>query len=356
MILARLDRWLLDAFRSDATSLGLARVLTGAVLLVSTFPRWSWVADLPEAAYHPPIGLALFVGTPPPPMFYTALSVAGIAAAALLMLGVWTRTASLAVAATLLAGNSFAYAFGKIDHDILLALVPLAGLAAGWDQALRWRAADTGTCSTGTRGWPLAVFALVIALAMGRSGFDKATTGWLDPSRAAVRTHLLWQSIPTGRLTTTASLALDHLPPAAWELADMGAVALELGFLVAVWRRRWWWSACAAACLFHLANSVLFGIQFIWNPVAYGLFAAWSSIPAGQRLSAWWTDARTARVVTVLACAAAGVWRAGVIGGPVPATAPQAWAADVVLLVVAATVGAGYLSRWRPGSSSRTPA
>lgn len=355
-MLIRLDRWLLDAFRSDATSLGLARVLTGAVLLVSTFPRWGWVANLPDAAYHPPIGLALFVSTPPPPMFYTALSLAGIAAAALLLVGVWLRVASLTVTATLLVGNSFAYAFGKIDHDILLALVPLAGLAAGWDQSLRWRAAEAGTRSTEPRGWPLALFALVIALAMARSGIDKVATGWLDPARAAVRTHLLWQSIPTGRLTTTGALALEALPTAAWELADSGAVALELGFLVALWRRHWWWSACAAACLFHLANSVLFGIQFIWNPVAYGLFAAWSSIPAGQRLAAIWTDARTARVVTVLTCAAAGMWRAGVFAGPVPATAPQAWAADVVVLVGAASVGAAYLSRWRPGCSPHTPA
>lgn len=342
MTRARLDRWLFETFVADAASLAVVRVLTGVVLLVSVFPRWLWVSALPEAAYHPPVGLALLVASPPPSVFYVTLNVVGMTGAVLLMLGMWTTAASLVVSAVLLLGNTFAYAFGKIDHDILLVLLPLAGAAAGWGHALGWRADATTGTTTGGRRWPLALFALLIALVMARSGHDKAFTGWLDPSRAAVRTHLL-RDLPTGRTTGTARLALDTWPPAIWEAADIAAVSLEVSFLVAVWWRRSWLTVLAAACVFHFANSLLFGIQFLWNPVAYGLFVPWATIAPTRGLVGHWPRVRRALPIVAVVALLLGMWRVGFGLVAVPATAAQAWLSDVVLLAAAAVLGAASL-------------
>jgi hypothetical protein len=100
-----------------------------------------------------------------------------ITATVFLIAGRHVTVASIAITGALLTGNTWAYSFGKIDHDILLVLLPAFMAAAGWQ--------GTGP----TRARPMASYALVVALAMATGAWQKLASGWLDPSASAVLGH-----------------------------------------------------------------------------------------------------------------------------------------------------------------------
>lgn len=253
-------------FRLEPDSLATIRRLYALALLVAYWPEWLWVSGMADPFYQPPIGLAMFLDGPPPIQFFLVLNALGIVASVCLLLGRSIRTASAVVPGVLWVGNSFEYAYGKVDHDILLLLIPLAGAVAGWDGRRK------------TRAWPVAVFALAISLAMSASGMSKAMTGWLDPNRGAVRSFVTSISVVVGRDAPLSAIALDAFPRFVWEGMDWAAVVLEVSFLPAVLRLRWFHRITAFACLFHLANITLFMIPFFSNVLAYGFFVRWPSV------------------------------------------------------------------------------
>lgn len=254
-------RWS-EQFGLPSSSLSTARQLYALTLLTAFWPEWMWVPDFGQPFYQPPTGLASFFADPIPHAAVLALNAIGITASVCLLAGRGVQMASVVVSTVLWVGNSFEYSYGKVDHDVLLLLTPLAGAAAGWDGRRE------------TRAWPLAIFALAIALSMTASGIDKAATGWLDPQRGAVRSHMTFNSIVVGRDAPLADTA-DVFPPLVWEAFDWGAVILEVAFLGAVLRARWFRGAIALVCLFHAANIALFLIPFYANVVAYALFVRW---------------------------------------------------------------------------------
>jgi predicted DCC family thiol-disulfide oxidoreductase YuxK len=295
-MIARATAWFEREYQTDADSLAVVRVFYCLLLLIAELPRWLWISKLPASFYQPPLGLASFFASPPPSWFFYALNAIVVAGAVCLLFGHYSRTAAIVIAAGLFVGNSFGFAFGKIDHDWLLIGVPIAGLAAGWGGRERVVA------------WPIALIALAIGCGMFYAGSGKVMTGWLSIDHLAVRTTVIDNALANQRFSPVSAFAVNTWPLELWELMDWGVVLFECAFIVTVLKRRWFLLACATATGFHFANAAMMELQFACNLPAYAMAAHWT-VPA------WIQPAvLSRRVVTTAAVATAAVYC--VIGNP----------------------------------------
>jgi hypothetical protein len=349
-----LDRWLFREYAIPAEGLAVSRMLYAASVLLIGLPRWWWVPDLAPSFYRPPLGLASLAAAPPPTWVFHALNLAAVSACVCLFVGLRTRVSSIAIAVVLWIGNSFGYAFGKIDHDVLLLLVPLAGAAAGWGTALSVDGRTTGgERSAPVQAWPLALLAAAIALGMLYASLAKVRGGWLDTEMVAVRSTLAFQRVAVGRATFASAAALRVDWPRAWECADWATVLLEAAFVPAVLRLRWFRAACAIACIFHLANAALLYIQFYPNLLAYAMFVNWAAHGVrGGALAAMGTTIGRVRSAAV-ALVALAVWSVyATVGNPLAVLAEALGQAPEWALPWPLTLGAtGIACVWLAGAS-----
>ncbi len=271
---ASLRRFVRDEYTPTQKSLGIFRLVFAVWCLVLLPPRYQWIAQFPASFLNPPPGLTYFFVTGFPPLwFFVALDVTIIAALVYLIAGRRVRLASLVLAGCLLLGNAWAYSFGKIDHDILLVLTPIFLLGAGWE----------GRGSE--RGWPLALFALIIALAMFTAAFQKAITGWLDVASGATLGHIVRNAVVHEKgYTPVWFFVVRKLPHVVWEIMDYGTVLLEASFVLTFFKRRAFKVTCAIACLFHLGIGLLMQLLFISNLAAYGAFVEWEKVADRLRI------------------------------------------------------------------------
>ena len=262
-------RFVFDEYQTSSESLVLFRTLFAALLLALWVPRYLWIPKFPDSFFRPPLGpTALFVTGFPPSWVFIALNIVFVGAVVCLLTGRYVVTATCLTTGALLFGNAWAYSFGKIDHDILLVIAPLFLLAAGWDGKRQ-------ACA-----WPMALFALTIAAAMFTAAFQKASSGWLDPTASAVFGHGLRNAIADHRESTAWHMAVQVLPFAAWKMADYSTLVFEAGFLVAMFRRRSFLILCAIACVFHFGVTLLMQIVFLTNVMAYAAFVHWDQVAA----------------------------------------------------------------------------
>jgi predicted DCC family thiol-disulfide oxidoreductase YuxK len=271
------DRWLFDEFSRDARSLAIARMIYALIVLVCALPRWLWIGAMPPSFFVPPLGLASFVSHPPAEPFFILLNAVAVISAVALVFGWCGTLASFTLAFVLGIGNSFGYGFGKIDHDVLLIVTPIAGALAGWsaEYSLDGARRDHNTAvEPVTTAWPLALLALVLALSMFVTGVEKLTGGWLDPSRLAFRSILVGSVYSETRANLLAALMLRVPAGWWWEPFDWAAV-LECSFLVCIWRASWLRSILAVTCVFHLLNAAILNLSFPWNLPAYVMFFDW---------------------------------------------------------------------------------
>ena len=112
--------------------LGSYRILyAGYVLISNQAPDLSWVSGIPDALRNPPPGLPRLL---PAPSYAVTLLVEIALALALvgLLFGWKTKTMSIAVGVLGLISSTILFSFGKIDHSIMLWLVPLAMSTSSW--------------------------------------------------------------------------------------------------------------------------------------------------------------------------------------------------------------------------------
>lgn len=286
------DRWSVDHFifaeyATDAPALAIFRILFAACILFVYLPEHLWISSFPNSFFNPPIGpTALFWTGLPSARFFQALNAAEIFAALFLLVGYRTRYASIALGLLLFVGNGWASSFGRINHDILMIIVPLVMQFANWGAA--YSIDETrGKNRTETHGWPLALLALITALGMMSAAVPKAVSGWLDPHSHAVLGHLTYNALVTGRTNWLVNRMLKIHSDLFWEFFDYMTVLLEASFLFLVGRRRTFRLICGAACFFHLGIAITMQIAYWPNLLAYGAFCNWSVVerwPIGSNL------------------------------------------------------------------------
>jgi hypothetical protein len=270
----RLQAWL-TSWPAGLTTRDLARyrAFFASFLLLFRLPRWDWATDLPASWFVPPPGLVAPLTAPPPAWLLDAGTLAvGLLLGALLV-GYRTRLVSWLLPVVWILGNGVAYSWGKIDHDILLLVLPLFLGPAGWGDEL---SVDARRGRVGpARRWPITLLAVAVALAMFSAAVPKALTGWLSPSTQAVRGHLYQNLLVHGRDGFLAEWVASLDVNALWYAADLSAVALEAGLVLLLVRRSWFRLGLLALAAFHVVVLVTMSIGFIANLMVYAAFFVW---------------------------------------------------------------------------------
>jgi hypothetical protein len=270
------DEWF-ASYALPAESLQTARRIYAAALLLVVWPKWLWVPAMSPTFFQPPPGLASLFTAPPPAWVFGLLTTIGVVASVCLLTGRAVTAASIAIPVVLWIGNSFEYAFGTIDYDVLFLCIPIVGLLARWDDGPGPR-----------RAWPLALFALAIGLMVAQAGAVKFMKGWLDTGRLALRSAAIEQHILAGR-ESFSPLLLGVSWGLAWEAVDYGIVLFELAFLFAVFEVDRFRRMCALGCVISLATTVLLRIPLSATVLAYALFVPWPALRIAWRPPAWIT-------------------------------------------------------------------
>jgi hypothetical protein len=308
-------------YTQSSESLSIFRLLFATTYLALRTPKFQWVAGFPDVFFNPPVGVtAVFFAGFPPRLFFVVLDSAIVLALMFLICGRRVQMASVVLVGSQLLGNCWAYAFGKIDYDILAVIAPLFLLAAGWDGRPR------------LQNGALSLFAFVIALSMFTAAFQKVASGWLEWSTQATLGNLVRNIVALEKGEWPIfSLVVEKLPRFAWETMDYSTVILEASFLVAFLKPRWFKATCSVACLFHLGIALMMRLVFISNLAAYGAFVKWDSMAdhlrvrvSTRRLQMWLSNRTDAEVILVAA---------------IFAVTTLLWANPVNLLLVATVPG-----------------
>jgi len=344
-----IDLWIFASYDVRLIDLAVYRILYASYVLLTCLPVAMWLPHAPRAFFSPPLSLAALFSTFPPAWLLVTLNVLLAFFLSLLLIGWYTRVASVATSLALLVLESWAYSLGKIDHDILLVITPLVLACSGWGDAVSLDALQRPVRDRNTpRGsWPLALLALLIGSAMFIAGWIKVSSGWLAASTRSTYGHLLYNFFVMGRSTWLAERSLGIDSFWLWKSADWFTVVLELGFICAMFRKQTMRIFIALACLFHCGVWLLFNIVFAPNVIVYGAFVSYADVPRAQRLAevagrvsaffrrtpAWMVLLTT--FLLSLTAVVTGRPLQGVLGLPVA----------LIVILVGAMVGAGYLVR-----------
>lgn len=275
---ARIDAW---CRRGDLTVEDIAwlRIIFAGGLLL-TLQQLGSLSNRPAERFDPPPGPFMLFQTLPPHAALEGLEIATAVLAALLLFGLRTRTVSVLLAVALMTGFGLTFSFGKINHTIVLVLLPALMAFSAWGDAKSVdadrsrREADHPAVAQ----WPMRFLALLIGLSFVTAGWAKLRSGWLDPDTHAVQGHFVRNYYNNGRNDWLAPDIVGLDLGAWWEVADWFTVALELGLVLTVFRWGLFRAAVALTALFHVGILMLMNIEFSWNMFGYAACFRWSSI------------------------------------------------------------------------------
>ena len=111
----------------------MIRIIAGLTFLL-TLQQVGWIADVPASQFDPPPGPMSVFGSAPPRAALELLELATAVLAALLVLGIRTRTVSILLTLALGTGFGLIYSFGKIENT---------RSSPSWCRR-RWRSRDGG--------------------------------------------------------------------------------------------------------------------------------------------------------------------------------------------------------------------
>jgi hypothetical protein len=353
-VVERFDRWV-ERGPFTPADLGIYRIVyaVGALLIA---PDITWLSHYPDFVFHAPPGPLRLLSGFPSPFVLIVLELLRSLALILLGLGLWTRYVSIAAALMLSVTYGLTYCVGKVDHTILLVLVPLVLAFANWGNRFSIDAYRREVAPPPQPQWPLRLLALLIAWAFFAAALSKLLTGWLSFSSQAARGYFVLSFLTEGRTYWLAEWVAAHDVRAAWEVVDWVTVAFELSLLIAL---PWWRSfriAVAVATTFHLGVLLVMDIDFSFAVVAYGAFVSWGTV--ARRIG----DLRICAPVVHLvearraqfggAGAQVAVWLFAVaLGGAAwflmvspAAKTPTGPVADMSIIVIGAAAGLSYLA------------
>ncbi len=155
-------------------------------MLTYASPHLTFKTPVNELFYSPPFSIAAFFAHPPSVGMVEALRYLLAIALVWLLIGYKTFLTSLAVALLIVLIETASFSSGKINHSILIAIVPLCLAFSAWGSRY---SLDAWRGKPGHRevAIPLGMLGLIIALAMFTAGFAKANGHWLSWEFSAVR-------------------------------------------------------------------------------------------------------------------------------------------------------------------------
>jgi hypothetical protein len=279
----RLTAWIYSWNSTTAEGLGLMRIFTSLFLLFFLLPgegvqHFAWLASLPDDFYSPAPGPMRLFGSFPSLVFFQTIHTIAVLAVAAMLIGYRTKFTSVIAGLAILILQGLIYSVGKVNHEILIAMVPVVMAFSNWGLRYSVDAALKRNERIKAESWPLLLMAVIIGFMMFTAGFPKILGGWLDPTTQATYGHLLNQFIEKERDAFLAGAAVHWSSPLFWELLDWGTVLFEAGFIIAVYRLSWFRVFLCIAVLFHFSTMMLLNIAFLPNFLAYALFLNWRGI------------------------------------------------------------------------------
>lgn len=266
----RHPRSFFDDFKQVNKGLPIYRIVFVLYIIITVLPRYLWIDNYPDTFFLPRVGVTLFFTEFPDQVFFYLLNFGLITSLISLFVGYKTIYASLGVAFLLFTGNAWEYSFGKVNHDILILLIPLLLASSNWGSTL-----STKTNLSKTRVWPIATFALLTALAMLSAAIPKILSGWLDPSSSPLTGHLVRNYFVVGRETMLGTYLLNDHNFFVLKFLEYSTVFIESAFILTLFSLRYFRLTCALACLFHFGVQLTMGIAFTTNIIAYAMFVNW---------------------------------------------------------------------------------
>jgi multisubunit Na+/H+ antiporter MnhC subunit len=275
-IVDRFDTWV-ERGPFTSADLGIYRILYAlSALLIA--PNIAWLGQYPDFMFRPPTGPLQLLSGFPSPAALIGLEILRSVALVMLGFGLWTRFSSIASAVTLAATYGIQYCLGKVDHTILVVLVPLVLAFADWGARFSIDAYRSRRSPAPQPQWPLRLLGLLIGWGFFTAALTKILTGWLSFSSQAARGYFVLGFLTEDRTFRLAEWVAHHDIRAAWELADWLTVIFELSILLALP----WWSAfrvtLAVAAVFHVGVYLVMDIDFSHAVLAYGAFVSWGSV------------------------------------------------------------------------------
>ena len=278
----RFDGWIFNTYTVTAEGLALLRIFTALFILLFLIPgsgmaHFGFLSALPLDFYSPPPGpLRLLDGFPSLEIFQIIHTILIVSLFAMLA-GYHTKWASILTGISLLILQGFIYSVGKVNHEIVIPLVPVIMAFSNWGVAYSvdsWRKKRTSA----PESWPLSLLALFIAAMMFTAGFPKILGGWLDPATQATQGHLFNQFFIRERQALLAGWAVGFNQVIFWEILDWLTILFEIGFIIALLKAGWFRMFVGLAVVFHFSTMLVLNIAFLPNFLAYAVFLNWDKL------------------------------------------------------------------------------
>ncbi len=258
----------------DVKSLCVFRIIVGVFLLCIYSPGFSWIANSPQAFFNPPFpSIASFFHSFPGREFFLIIDLILLITAVFITLGIKARISTLIYAFTSIIGFNFQSSFGKIDHTILLYAMLFCMAFSGWGEFLA--VVPDKAVNINSTAKSLSLLSVLICFGFFSAAFLK-TVFWvnLDFNSTGTGKWFYSQFYIVERQQLFLAPFIKYLPFWTFKIMDFIAVCFELSPLLFLFiSRKAWRIWILTACVFHVFNTLMLNINFIFVAATYLAFA-----------------------------------------------------------------------------------
>ncbi len=250
-------------------ALSFYRIVIG-IFFLKYIPSYNWLAGVPSGFFRPHVLTpAKLFNSLPPSWYFQVIDYIIILLLFLLIFGIKTRIAAILLFFLIVVNNSFFFSFGKIDHNIMTALIflYLGFTNAGTKYALN------PDKKISTQKIATAIFGISMVFAFFTAGYEKALR-WVDfdLSTSGFLSWFYSTYFTLGRDELLADIVF-NFPTWFTETMDYTAVIFEItGIIFIFLNRKSWHLYLLLASLFHLINTLILNISFTPHVIVYGLW------------------------------------------------------------------------------------
>ena len=278
-----LKQWIENWCTVSAEGLGLMRIFSSLFILFFLIPgegisHFAWLSTMPADFFSPPPGPMMILDQFPPLAVFQTIHTILLVSLIAMLVGYRTKWASILTGVSILMLHGLIFSVGKINHEILIAVVPAAMAFSNWGGRFSIDSIRKERVGNEPESWPLLLIAILIGFMMFTAGFPKILGGWLDPSTQATYGHLLNQFFVKERQDLLAEFFVQYDNVFLWEFLDWATILFEVGFLLSVYKLKWFRMFLCFAVLFHFSTMMSLNIAFLPNFLAYALFLNWDRI------------------------------------------------------------------------------
>ena len=258
-----------NASENNNRSLSTLRILYGFFIILFATPSYSWIGKVPQSLFDPPFfSIGNLFNSFPSYFWLLTIDILLIILTICLLLGVKARYAGILFSLFYIIGSSFQFSFGKIDHSIMFPVFILGLSFTNW--GTNYALIRDKKVSKQVQRRVLAILAVLLCFGMFTAGAEKALH-WidLDLERGGFLNWFYSGFFSLERKYLLAPFVL-LVPPQTFEIFDYFAVIFELSPIIALFAgRKWWQLWLFVASAFHLGNTLLLNIPFIYHALVY---------------------------------------------------------------------------------------